>query len=283
MVKMLAPAYSSLAPDLIKYSSPQEEKVFSWHTVKHGLTETLDSIAKKYQIPIEKLTEFNFPGSVKAGRVDPDVVNWYLFNHVRTHCRRVTHDGSNYMFTGGEKIAIPYLGKVEVGEPVILTQGAITCVFNLNSEQFSILGCHGEGVPPMLKAFSGRDRGRDNPNSTGLPDIGPIPKGTYYIIDRQSGGHLGWLHDISSRIGSTDHSQWFMLWNKDTGDTTYVNKVKRGAFRLHPIGPLGLSEGCITVTDIEGFKKFAAALRKRKPDLAVPGTTLKAYGIVQVL
>ena len=51
-------------------------------------------------------------------------------------CRHVTRDGHNYMFKGGEKVAIPYLGRVNVGEPVILaptnTQFKIKQRANLN-------------------------------------------------------------------------------------------------------------------------------------------------------
>jgi hypothetical protein len=121
MVNKVAPQYSNLAPDLVKSYSPTEDKIKTWHTVKRGHTESLDSIAKQYGVPEEKLVEFNFPGSVKAGRVDPDVVNWYLFNHMRTRCRDITRNGYNYMLSGGERIAIPYLGRVEVGEVTVLT------------------------------------------------------------------------------------------------------------------------------------------------------------------
>ncbi len=157
----------------------------------------------------------------------------------------------------------------------------IRCTFELNGKSTSFLNCPGVG---MLPAFSGRDKGRDNPEATGIETIGPIPKGTYYIVDRQSGGHLGWLRDAWGEIGvgTTDHTQWFMLWNKDTGDSTYVGNVKRGQFRLHPIGPLGLSEGCITVTNPTTFERFAAFLRKNGADLPVPGSSLKAYGTVEV-
>jgi hypothetical protein len=120
MVKMVAPKYSILAPDLVKSYSPPEAKISAWHTAKSGHIESLVTIAKQYGVPVERLIEFNFPGSVNAGRVDPDIVNWYLFHHVRTRCRDVTLNGHNYMFRGGEKIAIPYLGRVDVGEPIIL-------------------------------------------------------------------------------------------------------------------------------------------------------------------
>lgn len=155
------------------------------------------------------------------------------------------------------------------------------CTFVLNGQSTSLLQCSGIGAFP---AFSGRDKGRDNPRATDQETVGPIPKGTYYIVDRMSGGHLGWLRDLWSEYGwgTTDHTQWFMLWNPATGDTTWVGKIKRGAFRLHPIGPLGLSEGCITLAHVEDFKQLAAFLHKRGPDLIVPGSTLKAYGTVDV-
>jgi hypothetical protein len=120
MVKMVAPAYANLGMDLIISHSPKEEKVSTWHTVRDGQTENLQTIATKYGVPVTTLIEFNFPGSVKNGRVDPDIVNWYLFNHQRFRCRVTTRDGMNYMFRGGEKVAIPYLGQVEIGEPEII-------------------------------------------------------------------------------------------------------------------------------------------------------------------
>lgn len=64
----------------------------------------------------------------------------------------------------------------------------IRCTFALNGKTMSTLNCPGFGMVP---AFSGKDSGRDNPNATGIEGVGPIPKGTYYILDRQSGGHAG--------------------------------------------------------------------------------------------
>jgi hypothetical protein len=120
MVKTIAPKYFSLAPDLVKSYSPPEDDVNMWHTVTNGQTESLGTIAKKFQVPVEKLVEFNFPGSVINGKIDPSIVNWYLFNHIRMRCRHTTKDGYNYMFKGGEKIAIPCLGRVQIGEAIIL-------------------------------------------------------------------------------------------------------------------------------------------------------------------
>jgi len=78
MVKMVAPAYSSLAPDLIKSYSPPDAKIKIWHTVKNGHSESLLGIAKQFEVPVQRLIEFNFPGSVKNDTALPDVVNWYL-------------------------------------------------------------------------------------------------------------------------------------------------------------------------------------------------------------
>ncbi|WP_186211374.1 DUF2778 domain-containing protein [Burkholderia gladioli] len=157
----------------------------------------------------------------------------------------------------------------------------IRCTFDLNRERVSTLNCPGFGTIP---AFSGKGRARDNPEATGLKGVGPIPKGTYYIVDRQSGGHFGWFYDAWGKQGwgTTDHTKWFMLWNAKTGDTTFVGKVRRGRFRIHPMGPRRSSEGCITVMNPVTFDRFAEFLRKKGADLPVPGSMLKAYGTVEV-
>ncbi|MGN6233085.1 MAG: DUF2778 domain-containing protein [Trinickia sp.] len=157
----------------------------------------------------------------------------------------------------------------------------VNCTFALNDQTTSLLNCQGIGA---FVAYSGRGAGRDNPGLTDKKDVGPIPKGVYYIVDRQSGGRLGWLYDLirAHGWGTTDHSQWFMLWNKETGDSTFVNGVARGQFRLHPEGRLRLSEGCITLANPYGFNSLAKNLRARGADLPVPGTAYRAYGTVEV-
>lgn len=158
---------------------------------------------------------------------------------------------------------------------------AIRCTFDLNDKETSWLRCPGVG---SIVAFSGQKSGRDNPRMTDKEDVGPIPKGTYYLVDRQSGGLLGPLYDLWGRYGygTTDHTKWFMLWNPHSGDTTTINGVRRGSFRLHPMGELRLSQGCITVVHPSDFSNLERYLRSRKPDLPVPGSTLKAYGTVEV-
>ncbi|SAL36652.1 hypothetical protein AWB74_01451 [Caballeronia arvi] len=157
----------------------------------------------------------------------------------------------------------------------------VNCTFLLNRRTTSTLSCSGFGD---LEAYSGQNRGRDNPDAVAVPTIGPLPKGTYFIVDRQSGGMMGWAHDLWSRhgYGTTDRTKWFMLWNPRTGDYTMIDGVRREAFRLHPEGPGRVSKGCITVTDKAGFERLQRYIRNGPPLMPVPGSTLKAYGTVQV-
>ncbi|MFC7627711.1 DUF2778 domain-containing protein [Paraburkholderia humisilvae] len=151
----------------------------------------------------------------------------------------------------------------------------------MNGQSTSTLYCSGFGG---VTAYSGQEDGRDNPRAASIKDIGPIPPGKYYLLDRQSGGRMGWFYDWLSEanVGTTDHSKWFMLWNEKTGDTTNINGVRRGEFRLHPEGQNRLSKGCITVPSSEIFDRLERHIRSRPPDVPVPGTTYKAYGTVVV-
>lgn len=157
----------------------------------------------------------------------------------------------------------------------------IQCTFDLNGKTTSLLNCPGIGT---MVAFSGQKAGRDNPAEVSKEDIGPIPPGVYYIVDRQSGGRLGSFRDFwdAHGYGTTDRTKWFMLWNPKTGDSTIVNGVRRGNFRLHPMGPARLSEGCITVVNPIQFERLEKALRSAGPRLPVPGAGFKAYATVLV-
>lgn len=157
-----------------------------------------------------------------------------------------------------------------------------TCVFTLNGRGSSTLVCPGIGAFP---AFSGNGVGRDNPNATDKIDIGPLPAGRYYIVERASGGPATHLRDAFLKLFyGTDRWQWFALYRADgkIDDYTFVSGVRRGAFRLHPVGPRGLSEGCITLMQKSGFEKLAGYLRQRGAWIPVPGTGMRAYGIIEV-
>ncbi|CAB3746015.1 DUF2778 domain-containing protein [Paraburkholderia solisilvae] len=158
---------------------------------------------------------------------------------------------------------------------------SVQCTFRLNGQSTSTLYCSGFG---SVAAYSGQMDAIDDPRAVAIPDIGPLPPGKYYLLDRRSGGRFGWLHDWLSEMNvvTTDRSKWFMLWNERTGDSTFINGVKRGEFRLHPEGQRRVSKGCITVKSREEFDRLERHIRSRPPDVPVPGTNDKAYGTVVV-
>lgn len=123
-------------------------------------------------------------------------------------------------------------------------------------------------------AFSGLGDHVNRRASACIQNKGPIPPGTYYIFDRQSGGLLGSLRDLFN-----DHSNWFALHAIDNkiDDETYCNKVKRGAFRLHPKGDWGISEGCIIINSKIDYQFLRTILKNTKQE-PVPGSQLLAYG-----
>lgn len=148
------------------------------------------------------------------------------------------------------------------------------CTFKLNNEPMSAF-CVGASSFP---AFSGLEPHVNLRASACVPDLGPIPLGSYYIIDRQSGGRLGWLYDM---VG--DKEDWFGLYaaDKRIDDWTYCNEVRRGNFRLHPKVGRGISRGCITINRPTDFHVIRHLLRASKK-MQIPGTQLFAYGKVAV-
>ena len=100
----------------------------------------------------------------------------------------------------------------------------VQCSYQLNGQTTSILTCPGLG---SVAAYSGHNQGRNNPKFAATPDIGPIPPGTYYIVDRESGGLMGRLHDLydAHGWGTTDRTKWFSLYNGATRDKTIIDGV----------------------------------------------------------
>jgi|SRR5579863_8037940 len=150
----------------------------------------------------------------------------------------------------------------------------LQCNFELNDEPMSAFRIGVISVP----AFSGLAPHINRRISTCLPDLGPIPLGRYYIVDRESGGRLGWLYDY---FGS--HQDWFALYAADgkIDDETFCNEVHRGNFRLHPNGPSGISQGCIVIDHRPDFHRIRTLLidSGKQP---IPGSKLLAYGMVTV-
>lgn len=156
------------------------------------------------------------------------------------------------------------------------------CTFLLNGKKTSWLLCDGY----QFRAFSGNNGHENKPEDTAISRKGPIPRGRYYIVDRQSGGHLGWLHDLVHDMASgTPNRNWFALYrqteNGNVSDTVFVRGVKRGHFRLHPVGNRGISEGCITLVDPARFEILRAYLKARRVE-TIPGSKLLYYGTLDV-
>ncbi|MFT4069017.1 DUF2778 domain-containing protein [Paraburkholderia sp.] len=157
----------------------------------------------------------------------------------------------------------------------------VSCTFTLNRRATSMLVCPGFG---SVLAFSGHGSYINDPDSTNVAEAGAIPEGMYYIVDRESGGHLGWLRDAIKDIGASTHrTEWFALYRDDGGidDWTFIDGVRRSNFRLHPVGRSGESDGCITLPSREQFKALRSYL-KAQPPAFVPGTVTRYYGTVQV-
>lgn len=154
------------------------------------------------------------------------------------------------------------------------TSGLLQCTFTLNGQSMSELTCGNES----FKAFSGLGESVNQASKASNADSGPIPPGRYYIFDRQSGGRLGWMYDFFS-----GRSEWFSLYAIDEtiDDTAYVQEVKRGQFRLHPKGPMGISKGCVVLESAEEFSRFRNLLLQRGSQ-SVYGSELKAYGVLTV-
>ncbi len=128
-------------------------------------------------------------------------------------------------------------------------------------------------------AFSGLGKHVNRFQSECIPNQGPIPRGEYYIFDRQIGGRFAWLWDIVH----SHKKDWFALYPADEkiDDERLCDEIKRGAFRLHPKGDFGISEGCITVeswTDYQRVKSLFKCTKKEK----MPGSDLDCYGSVRV-
>ncbi len=148
------------------------------------------------------------------------------------------------------------------------------CTFELNNQPLSAFKLGAKLYP----AFSGLNSHVNRRASACIAGAGPIPPGAYYIFDRQPGGLLGPFRDLFN-----DHSNWFALYASDAriDDETYCNKVKRGAFRLHPKGTGGISYGCIVIEKQSDYQHLQAILKSTTPQ-AVPGSSLMAYGRVVV-
>lgn len=148
------------------------------------------------------------------------------------------------------------------------------CTFKLNNQPMSVFKV---GATSFL-AFSGIKPYVNMRTAMCVKDNGPIPPGTYYIVDRESGGRL---ESIYKALGW--HGDWFSLHADDgkIDDEVFCESVKRNHFRLHPAGLRRISRGCITIETQSDFNYLRAILLGTKKE-AIPGSALLAYGKVVV-
>ena len=116
------------------------------------------------------------------------------------------------------------------------------------------------------------------------------------LIEKAQGCHLRspkiptYSHRASNQVETiTDtangphRSQWFALFQEGSppDDYTVIHGVRRGKFRLHPVGYWGKSEGCITLLHPSQFDTLRKWLTAQPPE-NIPGTQVTYYGTVIV-
>lgn len=162
------------------------------------------------------------------------------------------------------------------------TSDLVYCTYVLNGEPLSRLVCDGVSYD----AFSGDASSYVNDvRYQDVPDIGPLPLGKYYILDRETGGRAGWLvQPVKDYFAETDRSKWLSLYRDDgiIDDMTSINNIQRGAFRIHPIGPKGISEGCVTLLSPLAFEVLRNYIRNR-PGEPLAGKSIRYYGTLEVI
>lgn len=151
----------------------------------------------------------------------------------------------------------------------------LECSFELNNKPMSAFTLNQKAYA----AFSGLGNSVNDASATCHKDAGPIPKGSYYILDRQSGGRLGFLYKLLK-----PRTDWFALYAMDNqidDFTDWCDDIIRGQFRLHPKGTSGISRGCIVIDNAAQFREIASYLRNRQPTV-IPNTELTAWAKVTV-
>ncbi|MEI9537921.1 DUF2778 domain-containing protein [Enterobacter cancerogenus] len=157
----------------------------------------------------------------------------------------------------------------------------IRCTFHLNGGQLSTLSCPGIGFFPAYSGNAGENR--NNPAAVATPEVGPLPPGLYYIVTRPRGGIKSHWKDLVKELESgSNRDYWFALYRDDEhiDDITFIDKVKRGSFRLHPAGQSGISNGCITLPNHAHYTLLMHSLISSGAMMVTP--QLKALGTIQV-
>jgi hypothetical protein len=162
-----------------------------------------------------------------------------------------------------------------------MERAMIRCTYLLNNYGLSTLSVPGVGFFPAYSGNAGPHR--NNPDSVAVVNIGPLPFGKYYIVDRPVGGPWTQTKDFfKSHLSGSHRKLWFGLYREDddVDDITFIDQVTRGLFRLHPAGYSGVSEGCITLPNHSHYAILRDALLKTA-QIKI-SASLTAYGTIQV-
>jgi RHS repeat-associated protein len=132
---------------------------------------------------------------------------------------------------------------------------------------------HECGCPDNIStpAFSGNHQFTNRPEYENLENHGPIPSGTYYIVEPY-------------HYNRFNGAVFFKLYRDDgvvDDETTLPNGKKRGQFRFHPGSA---SNGCVTVSDRKNaadWNRIQDRLLRTKTG-TIPGTDITYYGTVKV-
>jgi hypothetical protein len=162
-----------------------------------------------------------------------------------------------------------------------MDRAMIRCTYLLNNYGLSTLSVPGVGFFPAYSGYAGVHR--NNPDSVAIVNEGPLPFGKYYIVDRPRGGPVDIARAYyASALSGSNRFIWFALYREDSNvdDTTFIDQIERGAFRLHPAGYSGISQGCITLPNHSHYKILRDALLGTA-QIKI-SASLTAYGTVQV-
>lgn len=159
--------------------------------------------------------------------------------------------------------------------------------FVVNNRPLAPLSIFGIGT---FMAFSGNDIYRNRGGCAAIMNNGPLPAGRYWIVDRPTSGVGTRLRTLlqdawNTASGTpTDHTEWFALYRDDCliDDYTWIEGVRRGNFRLHPMGGRGVSLGCITLHSHSDFQSVRRALL-HTTTIPIHNTGLNAYGMIEVI
>jgi len=149
----------------------------------------------------------------------------------------------------------------------------------LDNKKWADLNC---ACGITFEVFSGIGKGRNNPKLANNENVGPIPKGKYFIVSRSSSTKLKDIarDEYRRSVQGNDPDDWFTLIpdDGDFDECMIVNGVKRCNFRLHP-GTV--SKGCVTMADPEGYRAIRDLLRRTEWG-TIPKTNIQYYGTITV-